>query len=350
MGQSFSAPQIGRLKTGGGDVWAAFFASGYNPFATTNVGKSIYAVDAYTGKPIATWNFNDVISPVQNPNIETTMPASVTLVDANADGYIDKLYVGDLAGRMWKIDTSKTVTLNSGQLSNQSDYPACVIFDAGNPSQSSRTWAPIITKAAAVVSAGGNVNVYFGTGGSAAAPSNQYYRFYSIRDLDSLGTCTNQVRKDTDLSAANLEWFLADPNQGSKFWSDPTVVQGSSVYFSSYSGDVDSVNPCANLSAGSNVYGIATRNFVGNDGASYTLGKSVLGGGRASLRAQGIIRTAAVPSGTSASQVVRPVANYSSTPTDLYFQQYSGEVLRLSAPGVQTPQPLRPIRWREISF
>ncbi|RYE91929.1 MAG: hypothetical protein EOO77_47475, partial [Oxalobacteraceae bacterium] len=73
MGQSFSPPSIGRIATASGDKWVAFFASGYDPFASSVVGRSVYAVDAYTGVPMGTWYTPDVTNPVTNPNITTTM-------------------------------------------------------------------------------------------------------------------------------------------------------------------------------------------------------------------------------------------------------------------------------------
>ena len=60
MGQTFSRPALARLNTTSGDKWVAFFASGYNNRGVANTGRSLYAVDAYTGYPMGQWNFPTV--------------------------------------------------------------------------------------------------------------------------------------------------------------------------------------------------------------------------------------------------------------------------------------------------
>lgn len=370
MGQAFSKPAMGYINTTAGGKWAAFFASGYNNRNTVNVGRSIYAVDAYTGKPLGSWNLSDIPANSSNPNIEATIPGGVSLADVDDDGYIDRLYVGDLQGRMWKLNTSKQITLSSsGAMTNPNDYQTCVVFDAGNPTQSgTRVWAPIITKPAIVVLTAGTANVYFGTGGDDRAPSNIMYKFYSVRDSDTKSVCSTLNRTESSLSIANLEWVVGDGKTntnpqatlsdstsegsvGEKYWADPVVVNGTSVYFSSLPGSIEQVNPCLNVQGQSKVYAYATQTFTDSYGVIHQGGQSILSGGKSYLLATGKIRNAAMVRGVTASNIVHGVTvPTAQNPTDLLVQQFDGSLMRLSTAGYTVGNPFKIIRWREISF
>jgi hypothetical protein len=372
MGQSFSRASIGKIQSTTGDRWVAFFASGYNNRNTVNVGRSVYAVDAYTGRPMGQWNFPDVPfnSSQSAPTIEATVPGSVTLVDANNDGYVDRLYVGDLAGRLWKINTFANITLGADGVMNSTQYPTCVLFDAGNAGGANsavRGWAPIISKPAVAVLSGTTPNVYFGTGGDDSAPSTIQYKFYSIRDSDALTACSSLNRSESTFNINNLEWIigdnktntspqqtLSDPNSeglpGEKFWSDPIIVNNNVIYFSSLPGQIEQVNPCLDAQGTSKIYAYAIQPFTDTQGIRRRAGQNLLSG-TAYLTAVGKVRNAAVLRGDTSSPVAHTVTNLASIPkNDVFIQQFGGQVARISTPGSVPSPTLRVQRWREVQL
>ena len=108
---------VGRIKYQGNPRWFAFFGSGYNPRSTSNTGRSVYAVDVISGELRGRWTFSEIPeSPTNLSSIYNTIPGGVSLVDLDADpaapgyGFADRLYVGDLEGRLWKIEILNTIT------------------------------------------------------------------------------------------------------------------------------------------------------------------------------------------------------------------------------------------------
>jgi len=127
VGQSWSEPFIGRVKIekDGGLVerWVAFIGGGYDPNETighdASLGKAFFVIDIKTGDII--WKFSYIDSRVRRGIEENFMthafPSPPTAVDANSDGYLDKVYIGDLGGQMWVFDLSfNEVTKKSNSL------------------------------------------------------------------------------------------------------------------------------------------------------------------------------------------------------------------------------------------
>lgn len=352
-GQTFSTPAVGRVQTSRGDVWAAFFASGYNASSYVNAGRSVYMVDAYRGTPIASWNFAAPTSPA-SPDIEPTVPGGLTLVDSDQDGYVDRVYFGDLAGRLWKINVHATASLGShGEVVDSSQYPSCVVFDAGDPNGGGpRRAAPIVTRPAVAMVTKGRPNVYFGTGGSDEAPTNLTYSFYSVQDTDAENGCMATPRRAAGLDSSRQEWVVTEPAGGGQFWADPTVADNTGVYFASALGDPASTNPCVATSGTSHVYGVAIRRFVDARGVTHAPGTSLLRGGVAYLGTKGIVRSGPMVRGAPSPQVVRSLAPAASQPSDVLLQSNTDEVLRVSTLGVTPTSKLRlkPTRYRWLSL
>ena len=115
LGQSWSQPQVGYSKvntSGGVPQPVLIFGGGYAISKDTSgvggsdtVGRAIYMVDAKTGTlkwsltPAATSGVN-----TQFTAIEDSIPASIGILDSDADGMIDRLYAGDSGGNLWRVD------------------------------------------------------------------------------------------------------------------------------------------------------------------------------------------------------------------------------------------------------
>jgi type IV pilus assembly protein PilY1 len=119
MGNSFSQPQIGILESG---QWVAIFGNGYN---STSGGDYLYVVNLSTGASINKILVSDVSGDESN-GLSTPV-----LYDADGNGLIDTVYVGDLLGNMWKIDPASgatptplfTATNSSGQVQPITSQP-----------------------------------------------------------------------------------------------------------------------------------------------------------------------------------------------------------------------------------
>jgi type IV pilus assembly protein PilY1 len=104
LGQTWSTPQVGKIKYGSGEKWVAFIGGGYdenqdkdNP-GTDSKGRAIYFVDVLDGSLVKRF------SNAEYPAMTYSIPSDIAKVDTDGNGKIDRLYVGDMGGRMWRFD------------------------------------------------------------------------------------------------------------------------------------------------------------------------------------------------------------------------------------------------------
>jgi type IV pilus assembly protein PilY1 len=117
VGQTWSRPVVARLRVpghaGNGDH-VVLFAGGYDPqvdspdgrprpYADAATGTGLYALDAFTGRLL--WRAGpDASADLLLGDMTAAMPADLATLDLTGDGYVDLAYVGDLNGRVWRID------------------------------------------------------------------------------------------------------------------------------------------------------------------------------------------------------------------------------------------------------
>lgn len=120
MGETWSTPNVGRIRlavTPGDDetrdVYVAIFGGGLDPAAKTSpqLGSWIYMVDIETGKAI------------YKRQLLGGMPSEPAAVDTNGDGYLDRIYAGTTAGRIYRIDLTADI-LNDPADPDDDRYPA----------------------------------------------------------------------------------------------------------------------------------------------------------------------------------------------------------------------------------
>ncbi|MFO7982953.1 MAG: PilC/PilY family type IV pilus protein [Desulfuromonadales bacterium] len=95
LGQTWSEPQFGKVKTTDTDTEGTFVmivGAGFSPENTS--GNAVLAVDVVTGEVVRTF---------RPSGMDRGIVSNVTLIDADDNGFIDKAYVGDLGGRMWRL-------------------------------------------------------------------------------------------------------------------------------------------------------------------------------------------------------------------------------------------------------
>lgn len=132
LGQTWSRPQIKTIRygTGTGTENVArtvlIFGGGYDdsqdsgPFPSSTgdvMGNAIYIADAETGQRIW-WASNTSgtdadQAQLELPKIDFSIPSDLALYDSNGDGAVNRIYVGDVAGQVWRIDLSPSLQQNN---------------------------------------------------------------------------------------------------------------------------------------------------------------------------------------------------------------------------------------------
>jgi type IV pilus assembly protein PilY1 len=121
VGQTWSAPVITRVQVGpppttpGDPKFVLIFGGGYDttqesqPYAADNVGNRIYIVDADTGTRLWFAGGPSTSPTAGTPNLflremTNSIPAGLTVIDTNGDTFADRIYAGDMGGRLWRFD------------------------------------------------------------------------------------------------------------------------------------------------------------------------------------------------------------------------------------------------------
>jgi Tfp pilus tip-associated adhesin PilY1 len=250
LGQSWSEPAIGKVKIEQGndlvEKWVAFIGGGYDPFdekkgTEATLGNVFFVVDIMTGEIIKEFFGLD-------PMMRHSFPAPPTTLDTNSDGYVDRVYVGDLAGQMWVFNVSfdqinkKSNRQWNGQRlfmapkepleKHNSYYQPAVAFDKyGNP------W------------------VYFGTGDkeNPTDTTNPQERFYAVLD-DGKGDyprLENNLKDVTTLNTFSQDrtkkgWYIRLEKLGNRLEKvlGKATVFNKLLYFTTYFYN-DKGDPCS---------------------------------------------------------------------------------------------------------
>ena len=206
--ESWSEPAVAKLKIGGVDKYVAFFGGGYNTPQNNSHGKAVFAVDLATGTKL--WEYYNDGTSDDRQYMNFSIPANPTAVDLNGDGYVDRVYIGDVGGQLWKFDVSANATSSwtGKRLFNASPsqanppapgefYPSQAIYGAPSLSFDSdlKLW------------------VFFGTGDRNHPNSTATNRFYGIKDTTTMSngaalTESSLVDVTTSNATATQGWFF----------------------------------------------------------------------------------------------------------------------------------------------
>ncbi len=237
MGQSWATPAIGRIAHN--DKLVVFLSGGYDTnqdddpaVASDTMGRGLYVVDLFDGALV--WDYtND-----DNPAMASCIPSDVVAIDVNNDpkGYVDRLYVGDIGGRMWRFNISD---------SDPANWKATMIFD------DSRSGRKIFYPPDVVLEQGFEM-LFWGTG-DRANPKNESIinRIYALKDrnpadpfteADLVDVTANLIQDGTDLEKANTRdaldshdgWYVElNENTGEKVLA-PSIVYFGVVYLTTF--------------------------------------------------------------------------------------------------------------------
>ncbi len=224
MGETWSTPVIGRIKVVVGaayqDRYVAIFGGGNDPSfkpgdpivtagPTATKGRALYVVDIETGKVIykATAGLD---SGTGNSNF-APMPAPPAVADYDDDGYLDVVYMGDVNGRMWRLDLAAdaTSTPKKGEIiaGLVNGWQPILRFDAST--SATQPNQPIYLEPTLLYLTGGarpTIGVAWGTGDRSdllKSPNPSVNRLFYFIDAGAVATL-----HETDLTAIDV----TDPN------------------------------------------------------------------------------------------------------------------------------------------
>jgi type IV pilus assembly protein PilY1 len=244
LGQTWSAPQISKIQVGPDEKWVAFVSGGYDEnqdnlpvVASDTKGRALYVVDILTGGLI--WSY----SYAKNSAMTYCIPSDIARVDTNGNGKIDRLYVGDMGGRIWRFDIGNP---------DVNTWTAKMIFKSNTLSGDQRKifYPPDVT----LEKDSGNYEmVFFGTGDREhPKATTNVNRLYAVKDKNPASALTEtdlldvtlDLLQDPNTSEADKTailnslgtksgWFIVlNENSGEKVLSSPVIFYGVAYYTS----------------------------------------------------------------------------------------------------------------------
>lgn len=140
LGETWSEPQFGVVKTTGSDTTGTpvfFIGGGYS--SNNSSGKAVIAVDVLTGAVVKKFT----------AGMNYSFPSSVLVIDENDNGFVDKVYVGDLGGHMWRfssfVDSGGNPLVFPNCNENINSWTGRVFFKADNNNSRKFFYPPSIT-------------------------------------------------------------------------------------------------------------------------------------------------------------------------------------------------------------
>ncbi|MFK8075300.1 MAG: PilC/PilY family type IV pilus protein [Granulosicoccus sp.] len=273
LGQTWSKPIPTDIYYKGQKRPVLIFGGGYdtnqdpenNPNGTDSVGNTVFIADARTGERL--WSAFDHASGVST-DMQHSIPSNLRIIDINGDALADRIYVGDLGGRVWRFDI-KPYHQSGDSVSNLVEATLLAELKPSSNGRSRFFNEPDV----AFISHEGErfMSVGIGSGWRAhplSTVDNDY--FYMVRDTHPLTTPTawtpirfNQLQDVTNsLSTSPSRNGVADPEgwklrlaeNGEKNLSRSITINNQ-ILFSSYA-PIASNDYCAPPSGRGFVYAI----------------------------------------------------------------------------------------------
>lgn len=253
LGQTWSEPKVALVHGYSNPVLV--MGAGYDsaedsdPAPTSDsMGRGFVILDALTGQVVwAALNNCSGVTTVVGGSCQTisaltrSVAADITLIDRNADGYIDRLYAADVGGNIWRIDLEPN---GYGSIVN-------------TPS----TWA--LTKLAALGGSGNNARKFFYP--PDVVPTNNYDAVVAVSGDREHPLYTSSTTAGLAYNVINRFYMIEDKNTGSSVPAASTPLTESDL--------IDNTQPiCQNnlLQAVSCTFNASTQTYVDASGNTVT--------------------------------------------------------------------------------
>lgn len=258
LGETWSEPAIGRIQMSTGrQKHVAFVGGGYNTAANNGSGRAFFVIDLSNGQKL--WQYRTGgAADAQFMNF--SVPASPTAADLDADGLIDRVYVGDVGGQLWKFDVSAAATLSGGLVSNWLGKRLFVAAPSqANPPPVGEYHAPqaIYGSPALSFDTMGDLWVLVGTGDRNHPNDTSQNRFYGIKDgtdMTNGSALTESALVDaTSILPVTQGWYLALAAKEKVLAS--ANVFNNVAYFSTFTSAV-AATACESARGTASLYGV----------------------------------------------------------------------------------------------
>ena len=120
LGQTWSNPFVGKVRANTSPV--LIFGGGYDaaedtlPPGARTMGRAIFVVDAFTGSLVQSWGTGQAGTFLGSgaASMIYPIPSDVTALNTDLDsqGFLDRLYVGDTWGNVWRFDVDDASVSN----------------------------------------------------------------------------------------------------------------------------------------------------------------------------------------------------------------------------------------------
>jgi type IV pilus assembly protein PilY1 len=265
LGESWSKPIVTRVKVkidandNGGEGferWVVIVTGGYDatsdPNDTANydsnaiAGRAIMMIDLKSGELLAMKRYDSGATDAQAA-MDYAMPSTAGVLDLNADGYADLVYVGDLGGQVfkWVISSIGEDRVNDASAAGdytQPSWPFKLFFEAPITRVSGIDYFKSFYTAPQAIYIGRTLYLTFGSGERmnigffGFAGSDENNRFYSMTDLDPyearsmpFGTLDesdlNSVSGNSTCADVSGRGFFFKVRDGEKFVTNAEIFQ-----------------------------------------------------------------------------------------------------------------------------
>ncbi len=240
LGQTWSTINVEKIKDGtdgSEEKTVLIFGGGYDPDQDTatvtsvdDVGGTVYIADATSGARLWTADAHDEGTPLVEMNY--SVPARVKPLDISGDGYIDRLYVADMGGQIFRFDINNTNTsplassITGGLMADLGD--ASTAADAKTEANARRFYYP--PDVALIDAPDGKYHALVISSGFRAHPLNTaiHDRIYMIKD------------RNTGLITSNSD-YKYDPNSDTAGSLTETDLHNATANLAGGNGSTDTV-------------------------------------------------------------------------------------------------------------
>jgi len=283
MGYTFSTPRVSKVRFGGITYDTLIFAGGYdtNKDATATdedgsrgadtEGNAIFIVNALDGTLIWKAVYGASTAAINNgryehASLQYSIPSTATTLDSNRNGIVDRVYVGDTGGQVWRVDLPEGDSADTNHRLNHWDISVLADLSDAADSEDVRFFhAPDVIQTkddngfydAVVIASGDRANPLEST--------DQNY-MYMIKDrYIASGSPSATTTDDTNLTDVtscattcaaftyDYGWKMELSQSGEKGLSSPLVSNGT-VFFTSYTPYSAAGSSCAPREGNGNLY------------------------------------------------------------------------------------------------
>jgi len=212
--------------------WRVFVATSFDVGVEEKGGINVFAFDLRTGA--RKWAFSS-----EYANSVNDIPGAITTFDTDDDTFADRIYVGDMNGRMWALNAADPDPDVSG------DPDRSVFKTSGGtpvPMFSAGVDYPI-SVSPAIIRHNGHVLLVFGTGGADWAGNDLANRIYVVDTTKAEQLVQSEIDDNyADHDAAEIRSYYHELPVGQKVWSSPTIAAGQ-IWVATASGTMESADP-----------------------------------------------------------------------------------------------------------